>query len=252
MSDQAPSIRRRVFTNLFGHASVVLPFVIGASSFAYPMATGGGGPWMRLVGAVGLLAAAGSVATRWLFKLDDLTQEAWDDVEQKRTDESEERLDSLERRLEVDGDPRTELLLRRLRRAESDLSTRGLAGNVNRASRVEISFQASDLVKQCVEALEASLALRARSREMFGPNRESMEALRHKEVAEVQACVETLERLALGGIGGTSETTTRLQSMRDELDQSLDVARRVEERMKSMESGIPSEPERGSYVDPTQ
>lgn len=249
MAEDKQSIKRRVLLNLFGHWSVVAPFVGGVSALAVPMASGHGDPWLTWAGIIGVLASAGSLATRWLFQLDDLTKEAWDELNKSRVDEREKRLDELERRLEVDGDPRTETLLRRLRRAEEDLQSRGLAGNVDRASRVEISFQASELVGQCLEAFEASLALRARSREMFGPNRDAVEARRHEEIAEIAACVEVLENLAINGVAGSSDAKGRLGELRRELDQSLEVARRVEERMKSLDSRIPGEAERGSYAE---
>lgn len=248
----AKQVKRRVLTHLFGHSSVVAPFVVGASALTVNMATGSGSPWLALAGAVGLLVSVGSLATRWLFKADDMTKRAWDDIEKDRRDARDARLDDLERRLEVDGDPRTEVLLRRLRKAEKDLADRGVAAKMDRASRVEISFQASDLVEQCVQALEASLALRERSRELFGPNRDAMEERRQEEVAEVIACVETLEQLAVDGLGGPSQTSERLQRLRDELHQSLEVARRVEERMKSLESGIGPDAEQGSYADPAR
>ena len=248
MAEDKQSIKRRVLLNLFGHWSVVAPFVGGVSALAVPMASGHGDPWLTWAGIIGVLASAGSLATRWLFQLDDLTKEAWDELNKSRVDEREKRLDELERRLEVDGDPRTETLLRRLRRAEEDLQSRGLAGNVDRASRVEISFQASELVGQCLEAFEASLALRARSREMFGPNRDAVEARRHEEIAEIAACVEVLENLAINGVANSNNTKKHLNELHHKLNQNLKITKHIKKQIKSLNSHIPKKTKQKSYT----
>jgi hypothetical protein len=228
------------------HPSTIIPLVGGVTAAALGWITGDATSAMTLLGLGGVAVSFGVLSTRWLLGVDQLTEETIRDLADERKDRREEELDDLYRRLKKDGDPRTEALLGRLRKAQRQIAKAGLSPSIDPASRVDIAYRVAELSEQCVEALKAALDFRKRHRHLRGEARKINEERRGLEIAEVQACVETLERLSVdgGSSADATPTTNRLQAMRDELHQSLEVARRVGERMKSLESSTGLEQDR--------
>ena len=244
--DDASRVRGRVLRHLLAHPSTIVPLLGGVTAAAWGWVTGDATSALTLLGLGGVALSSGVLATRWLFNVDELTEQTCRELADERAEQREEELDDLYRALKKDGDPRTEALLGRLRKSVRQITKSGLSPSIDPASRVDIAYRVAELSEQCVEALKAALDFRRRHRHLRGEARELNEERRDHEIAEVQACVETLERLSVDG--GAAESTTpssnRLQAMRDELHQSLEVARRVGERMKSLESGTSLERDR--------
>ena len=141
----------------------------------------------------------------------------------------------------MDGDTRTEDAmqdLRSLRDAFRQLNV--IAPDLNQAMIDEIQERAEELFAQCVSSLEKSLQLWKTADSLASDvAKKPILEQREKLVSEVVGTVEHMSRTlaAVQSITSKPEGDARLQQLRSELDQSLEVAKRVEQRVDSMLTG---------------
>ena len=230
--------RKKVLTDLFSSPWTVLPSVLGMTGVITAVAQGQGSGNLGFLGICGILAGLGSLATRWIYRLDEIGEKAARDLQNEEWQKRDRELDRLDRRLRRDGDPRTEKGLRELRaiyrefRRDSKWS-RG----INKAAAVEIGSKVERLFHGCLESLEIAQELwesaaRMRTREHKGSLLKRREAL----VIEVGQSVEQLAKTVDGVMTLALDVgdSDQLARIRQELDESLEVAQRVEERMDSL------------------
>jgi hypothetical protein len=245
--DQAV-LRRKVLLKLLATPVALVPTLAGASALAVSWAANLP-EWATFGGGVAVLLGLGAYVTRAIFGIDDATRESIDELKRDERAAWEARLDDLDARLLTDRDPRTEVLLRRLRELAREVEDKGLGEGVHRRTRIEITMQVAELFEECVHALEKSLDLWERAQRVEDTKaRAAVYDAREAEINEVAECVKVLERLVGVELAtvGASRRDGNLARIREELRQSLDVARRVEERMKSLEGGMPEDRETGS------
>jgi hypothetical protein len=218
--------------DLFASPGTLIPIVAGLSSLMFSWAIGGDA-MANAIGIVGVLGGVGHFASRLVLGLEDMTQRAYDAILDKHQQEQDRALDDLQERLKGDEDDRTETCLRELRRLyeafRSGCSAGQMAGTYHQVvSQVEQIFRAS------VEQLQRSLQLYELSEKLSGQAR--MDILDERERV-IQEVIETR-----GHLGRTIEqfqtfATRRDQSelsrLRDELDETLQVAQKTEQRMAS-------------------
>lgn len=252
MSDRQ-TLRRKIFLGLLTAPIVLFPLTAGASAVIASLA--GEGLLLGFGGAVSVLFGLGALATKFLFGREKLAKKALDELQQEAVEEWEEDLDDLDRRLRGDFDPRTEALLRKLRTIAGEIRKDGISERIDPRTRVEISLHVDELFDGCINALEKSLVLWRKSNNVgLTHGKADLLEKREQEIDEVFQCVETLERIYAHGLDPSSEEEgqpgeteeSRLARLRGELDRSLEVARRVEARMKSLERSIPDLPESGT------
>lgn len=128
--------------------------------------------------------------------------------------------------------------LRSLRDAFRKLNV--IAPNLNQAMIDEIRERAEELFEQCVSSLEKTLQLWKTADSLASeiakkPILEQREKLVNEVVGTVEHMSQTLA--AVQGITSKPEGDVRLQQLRGELDQSLEVAKKVEQRVDSMLTG---------------
>jgi len=247
MMDRA-TIRRKVLTSLLAAPSFLLPVTVGATALLASWATGIGEPWLPFAGALAALAGVGALATRAIFGMEEVGQRAADEVHRETQETWTLRLDDLDRRLESDGDPRTEALLREVRGLNRTIREQGLSKRFDPASRVDITVKMGELYDGCIRALEKSLSLWHSAQELpAGKGRRALLEQREAQIEEVGRSVGVLQELCRMDVGATSPDTPEgeLARIRAELNHSLEVARRVEDRMESLEKDIHGTPEQG-------
>ncbi len=236
-------LRRKVLLKLLSYPLALAPMMAGASVLVASWAAGLP-PWATFGGGLAVLLGLGAYATRALFGIDDATRDAMTEIQREERAAWEARLDDLDARLLADRDDRTETLLRRLRKLAREVEENGPGGGVDRRTRVEIGLQVGELFGGCVRALETSLDLWEKAQRVEDTAaRAKLYDAREAEITEVAECVKVLERLVGAELPtmGTGARDGSLARIREELHQSLDVARRVEERMKSLEGGMPDD-----------
>ena len=142
----------------------------------------------------------------------------------------------------MDGDERTETAmqdLRSLRQAFRQLDK--IAPDLNRAMIEDIQQRSEELFQQCVSSLEKTLQLWKTAESLASETaRKPILEQREKLVGDVVQTVEHMSRTlaSVQGITNRSEGDIRLQRLRGELDQSMEVAKKVEQRVDSLLPGV--------------
>ena len=235
------NITKRVIADVVSSPMVIFPFMVGTAACASLFALGLKGSAFlgaMLVGLSGVLGSGGMFLTKMILGRDERVKKIVEESREKAKKDKLKRLDHFHHRLTLDGDSRTEDSmqdLRSLRQAFSQLDK--IAPDLNRAMIDEIQKRAEELFQQCVRSLEKSLQLWKTADSLASElaQKPIMEQ-REKLVGEVIGTVEHMSRTlaAVQGITKKSDGDARLQTLRGELDQSLEVAKRVEQRVDSL------------------
>jgi len=234
-----------VQTMLFS-TSVVLPLTGGVSFLLLSWATESNG--CAFLGFLGLLSGFGSFVTNLCFNWSKHEQMLVAQAEQEKAEadnlrrkailagrrERERKLDLLDEKLLRDRDPRDQTLLRTLRKLysqfERDLDDRKFGDVVT----AEIVQQVDKLFQECVTSLEQSFRHWEMSRSLDGETRDNILSERTRILDDVDKSVQMMDK-SMTDIRTMSLQTREQRSMdslREELDRSLEVARVTEEQMR--------------------
>ena len=190
---------------------------------------------LNVIGLVGVLAGVGWLATRVIFLADDVAAKILREDAQKIVQAEEAKLDDLQYRLRVDRDFRTKDYLTLLRTCRSEFE--------EFAKKPGIAIQSQEIVKQvrqlfwsAIDQLEQSLKMHSLADRLNGDQKLSVLGQREHILTEIresidhmQSAVKQYQELM------NKENNNNLNSLRDELDASLRVAKRTEERMRELE-----------------
>ena len=225
-------VQQKVLRDLFGSKATVLPIAFGAAALAASWAANSGVGIMVGVGSI--LAGVGITLTRWIMNLEQITQRAQQQLLRQEQEKHREDLRQLDASLVLDGDPRTESCLRQLREHYDAFQEKVRSGDVSAGyevtSRVERLFQA------CIDQLRRSHDLWEEAHEHRGDAKQAILDEREEIVREVTATTEHIDR-AVQHFRRLSarRDDNELSDLRSELDESLRVARLVDERMAAWE-----------------
>ena len=238
------NIAKRVMKDILGSPLVLVPFMVGTAAFASFFALGLKGTaavGAVLVGFAGTLASAGTFLTKFILGKDDRVKQLVEASRSKAKLDKRKVLDHFHHRLTMDGDERTETAmqdLRSLRQAFRQLDK--IAPDLNRAMIEDIQQRSEELFQQCVSSLEKTLQLWKTAESLASETaRKPILEQREKLVGDVVQTVEHMSRTlaSVQGITNRSEGDIRLQRLRGELDQSMEVAKKVEQRVDSLLTG---------------
>ena len=240
-------LRRRVLLKLLSSPVTMLPFLGGvtvtAASWALNVRPAAG----LFVGLAGVLAATGTFFTRLLLAGEDTAKETIKEIQEEDSLSREAALDALDERLAMDGDRRTESALRDLRTfVRKFREERLVSAHLNSRTAFDVVQRVEDLFDRCVASLEESLDLLETARQMN--TREARRPIldqRERIIREVGESVVHLGRILvqIQEIRTADSPAAGLNRIREELDRSLDVARRVDERMQALERELdPTDP----------
>ena len=190
---------------------------------------------LNVIGLVGVLVGVGWLATRVIFLADDVAAKILREDAQKIVQAEETKLDDLQYRLRVDRDFRTKDYLTLLRTCRSEFE--------EFAKKPGIAIQSQEIVKQvrqlfwsAIDQLEQSLKMHSLADRLNGDQKLSVLGQREHILTEIresidhmQSAVKQYQELM------NKENNNNLNSLRDELDASLRVAKRTEERMRELE-----------------
>lgn len=223
--------------------SFIFPFLAGITDlvalWALSIPSGIG----IFAGIAAIVAAVGIVLTRITIGHKALVKEALESVQQEALLAREQALDDLDKRLAADGDHRTESCLRDLRALAGAFEQgRAWAGSLNSSTGIDVLSGVDQLFKQCVVSLEKTLELWYTARRMVtSAARKPILKQRELLIADVTESIQKLGKV-LADIQslqvGSGRQHSELAEIRQELDQSLKVARRVKKRLKAFEEEI--------------
>ena len=233
-------VQKQVLVRHLGSPLVMAPMLLGVTSLAAAWAF----DWRSagiaaFAGIAGILASGGIFLTRLILGGKDTASSIIQEHEAASISAREKDLDRLERELESsDNDPRPEKALRDLRSLVSVLreSTEAPQGH-HLATMVDIHARVTELFEHCVELLEQTIQLWQTAAKLNTPSaRKPILDQREAIIDEIQQSVQQVSNTLIGlkQLSRTESSTNRLKEMRAELDQSLHVARSVEERVNQM------------------
>ena len=233
-------VKRKVYLDLFASPLNLIPLAAGLTSLMASWAVGGSSA-LTLAGIAGVLGSAGVTMTRMILGLEGMTEQAYNYQLEKQRQEREQALDQLLHRLQQDRDPRTENCLRELRSLYESLQTAAEKGNIT-TSAYEILAGMDKVFNQCVKQLEHSHALWETAQRLMGPARKSLLQQRDQVVQEVcDTVVEVGKKVDRYLLTTTQRNQSELAKVRRELDESIEAARRAEQRTAALERSARAE-----------
>ena len=226
------SLKRKVLLDLFVSPWTVVPIVGGLSAFLVSWGLDGVTA-LNVAGLAGLLVGSGIQATRLIFGIEEITENAQTYLkEQEAADEAAE-LDALQRRLLRDGDPRTQKCLKTLRVLTADM--RREAEETGSPTTLAVLGKVEELSATAVAQLERAYGLWDKARKLPRSTARPLMARRQAAVDEVVETIEHLvETIARYHDGRAKKGSEGLSRLRGELDQTLEMARRAEERIDAI------------------
>jgi hypothetical protein len=224
-------LRKRILNEIFVAPSVVLPISGGGTAWLLSWALGGVAS-LNLVGLVGVMVGIGWFATRFIFQLDSITEKAMRDQIASRLREEEKKLDELDQKLYADRDqrPRDYLMLLRTNRAELEkiAQTPGI-----QIRSMEIVKQARQLFWAATEQLEQAHRLSQLATRLMGDEKQRVLEQREGCLKESKESVEHLRSAVATFRQFVEQEQERdMDTLQKDLEQSLQSARRSEERMR--------------------
>ncbi len=235
--------RKKFFLKLLSRPLCLFPFLTGVTDllilWAFSIPSGIG----IFAGIACVLGAVGYFLTNLVAGNPSLTQNVLETLQRETMVDREKALDELDARLAADGDPRTENSLRDLRAmARAFEKGKSWSGVLNSPATLDILSGVDQLFKQCVFSLENTLDLRYTASEMAtAVARNPILAKRERIIEEVAESISklgnVLANIQLLGMDDTSRESD-LARIRKELDQNLEVARKVKQRMRTLENEV--------------
>jgi hypothetical protein len=227
-------VKRKVISELFFAPSVVLPIVGGISAGLLAWASGGSS-YLTGAAIAGILGGVGWMFTRMIFKVEDITDKAMQAELAKKLQQENRELDELARKLRTDRDHRTQDYLTLLRSLRSEFDT---AANQpgNRFRSAKIREQVSLVFTAAVDQLRQSYRLWELSENLVGSARDKVLENREKVLGEIDQTVDRLQATVHQFHDLIkADQKVDLNAMREELDATMRIAKRTEERMKQIE-----------------
>lgn len=227
------SVKKKVYLDVFASPGTLLPVAGGITAMLAAWATNGS-PALMFAGIAGMLVGAGVTATRLVFGLHRITQDAYDHVVERQRMQQEESLERLNERLVNDQDSRTQNCLRNLRHLYSQLQEKVAKNSINSAAFGVIEG-VDRMFRTCVEQLEHSVDLWDNAQTLSGSARQSLLQQREDLVLEICATVDHLgQTVNRFHAMTTNKNRNDLARLRKELDESMRVAREVERRTEEL------------------
>jgi hypothetical protein len=229
------ALRKRILREIFVAPSVVIPLVGGASAWLMSWA-GGGSDFLNAAGLVGVLGGIGWFATRVIFQMDSLSEKALRDLENERLATEEATLDQLQKRLAGDGDARTESILILLRETRREIERIAQTPGIQLRS-LEIVKQSNELFWASIEQLEQSLKMFQLAKKLNGTERQAVLRQRESCLKEARESAEHLHSAVAAFRQVVDKNQVRdLDRLQQDLSDSIEAARRSEERMRELQS----------------
>lgn len=227
-------------TNVIGSVltskSVLLPIVVGCITMAFTS----GIPFF-----IGAAAAAMGVATAIarLTSRKSTTDQGPTKLRSQHRREHGAYLRELQGKLRQDEDSRTGELLKAIRELFKRIEELGIGSQSTEKTWMKaIAEQVDELYRSCLDGLEKSYALWQEAKRVNTPDlKDRLLKQREELVEEVEKSVQHLGK-SLDQVQVSSSSLQRpdndLGRLRDELDQGLEVARKVEQRVSELDREI--------------
>ncbi|MEM6329064.1 MAG: hypothetical protein AAF790_02330 [Planctomycetota bacterium] len=224
-------VKKKVLLDLFVSPWTVAPVVAGLSAWLLSWGVDGS-TTLNLLGLAGVLTGIGVQASRLVFGLEKITERAHGYLTEKEHAEREAELDRLAARLRRDEDPRTQQCLDRLRKLREVFEAEPPAGHAAQS----IKGQVDRLFEASVRQLERAYTLWERAQRLpagtRGPLLKERAAAVNEVVLSANHLTRTVEQFHAFQV---KDSDDELAKLREELDATIEVARRADELIGSLD-----------------
>lgn len=241
MVDQE-SFKKRVLLDLINAPTVLIPPALGVTMTLATWAVGQFVAMGTFIGITGIILGAGAFFTRLFTRQDEVARDVFQRMQSETLASRDARFDELAKQLDKDKDPRTNDAVEKLRIIQHTLD--GIRQDIVTASAVdstELLASCTDLIQYCLDSLGRSFKLWQMSQTMMTRQaRQDMIAKREKLLEEINQSIIQIAH-ALDGIrtlGIEDNPGQKLAAIRRQLNGNLELARKVDERMQSLEREI--------------
>ncbi|MCP4194045.1 MAG: hypothetical protein GY768_25840 [Planctomycetaceae bacterium] len=227
------NVRRKVLLDIFASPGTLLPIAGGLTALLASWATGGNST-LTFAGLAGVLGGMGIFASRLILGIERITQDAYDHVMTQQRESQETALEQLHERLVADNDPRTQACLADLRNLYSQLNSKMQRDQIT-PTAFSVTEGVDKLFHSCIKQLEHAAELWETAKNLHGPAKQALLRQRDEIVTDVIDAVvhigETVERFHAMLV---DENRSQINQLRQELDESMRVAREVERRTEQI------------------
>ena len=199
------------------------------------------------VSIVSMLLSLGFASTQLTLGLGGVTQKVVGEMQQEEEAAREKALDDLDKKLQMDGDLRTEQMLRDLRKLTSDFRRDSLESQMPEVFKAEIQVSVQQLFDATVRSLGESWRLWSLARELSETARQPLLARREEIVEDVAKSLKTLSEILVHfrdlSVMATQNVdamkpleegqTSEMADLRERLNENLEVARKADARVRA-------------------
>jgi len=234
------SFRNQVLLDLVMSPFVLLPAALGITLLLASWAVGTAAHVLAFAGVTSLLAGFGALLTRWINK-DQIAERVFERAQSQLDDQKQRALDDLAAKLDRDDDPWTGQALQTLRDLAERCRVLMEPDKSRRPPPVEIIGTVQRLLDSALESLKGSYKLWETAQKLLTEDakrdvldrREKLLIEVDHSIGQIAKAIDDLHTLSI-----EPDPARDLVAMRHELQENLEVARRVEERMHELESEL--------------
>ena len=234
------TFRRRVLLRIIGHPVTTWSGVASVALGTVAMFLSD--PAIPAFAAVtALLVSLGMAGYNLIYRVEDLSKDTIANIQGEEEEKVARRLQTLRVKLTEDRDERDEQALDDLVALVGAFrDERSIVRQLDTVTATEILVGVDRLFEQCVSALEGSIKNRELMERLSREASEPLRAQREEVIAQVQAGVRELGNILSGAQKlvarkvASDGSATAIKSETEELRRSLELASRVEERMRGL------------------
>lgn len=191
---------------------------------------------LTMASAAGVLGGIGWMLTRMIFKVESITEQVMQAELNERLVREQRELDELAKKLRSDRDHRTQDYLTLLRSVRDEFETSANKPGIQFRS-AKIREQVSQVFKAAVDQLQHSYHRWELSENLVGSARDKVLQEREQVLDEIEITIDRLRSTVQQFHHMVaSDQHVDLASMREELEATMRVAKRTEERMREIEN----------------
>lgn len=216
--------RNKVLTEIFLHPMVLVPFCVGIASLCFSFE---GPRHFRMLAAAGIFISGVALIGRMTFWFDSIVQKTFTKWHKKQEWARNKALDQLDKSLSADQDTRDERILRQLRSVYKVFVEMVASAKIR---QYDFLNTAERLFVNSIENLRESQEKWRQAMELPVESREILLEERKRLIDDVEVSVGSLSG-ALEEIQKLTHKKSELSNIRKELEQRLELAKKVEKRL---------------------
>jgi hypothetical protein len=226
-------VKRKVTLDLLFSPYSLVPALLGITALMGTWANDGPA-WLGLAGLCGVMIGLGILATRFLLQLDSLMKKAWDSLRAQEKKKRDDEILQLHDKLAGDRDKRATGALSELVSAYAAFCRNINQENISVPQKSVVIEKVNLLFAGCLKQLERSHELCLQIRQLTGSAKDLVVGQRNKVIEDVTASIAQMSGTLEQCVSLVGNNEGSLSDLRKELESTMRVAVRTNERMTEM------------------